>query len=65
MKIEIDETRILLTPENKIDIELLHNAQYRLINSSQLIGKLPEEPKLLLTLGPDYLANNIKAEAIS
>lgn len=57
MKIEISETEIKLVPENKDEVVALHNIRYRGIDCLQLLGKLPDEPILLLALGPDYIAN--------
>lgn len=56
MKIEISNTHIKLTPQTSDDLVKIHNAQYRGIQATQLVGKLPDEAEFLLTLGPDYLA---------
>jgi hypothetical protein len=53
MKTSITKNYIKLIPETKKELELLHNAQYRRVYYTQLIGKLPDQAELLIKLNED------------
>lgn len=63
MKTETSNATITLVPEDAEELQALHTLQYRGVAGTQLIGKLPEGAQLLITMGPDYIADDRRARA--
>lgn len=58
MKVTTTSTSIRLTPESQEDKEALHNAAYRGVTSARMIGLSQKNDELLMTLGPDTIAES-------